>query len=100
VFFAIAQCFGALGPIIYGHLIGAGSDPNKLFIGYLIGATVMVLGGVVEVFLGVPADQKSLEDVASPLSLVRRATEALHDRIDESLEEHAHRHRLRPEPGG
>jgi len=54
VFFAIAPCFGALGPIIYGHLIGNGSDPNKLFIGYLIGATVVVLGGLVEVFLGVP----------------------------------------------
>ena len=22
VFFAIAQCFGAIGPIFYGHLIG------------------------------------------------------------------------------
>jgi MFS family permease len=71
VFFAIAQCFGALGPVIYGHLIGAGSDPFKLFIGYLIGAVVMIGGGLVEVFLGVSAEQKSLEDVATPLSLVR-----------------------------
>jgi hypothetical protein len=27
VFFAIAQCFGALGPVLYGNLIGDGSDP-------------------------------------------------------------------------
>jgi MFS family permease len=71
VFFAIAQCFGALGPIIYGHLIGTGDNPHQLFIGYLIGAAAMVAGGLVEVALGVPAEQKSLEAVAEPLSLVR-----------------------------
>ena len=38
VFFAIAQCFGAIGPILYGYLIGNGADPSKLFVGYLIGA--------------------------------------------------------------
>src|SRR3954447_2953631 len=59
VFFAIAQCFGAIGPVFYGHLIGQG-DPGKLFIGYLIGAGVMVVGGVVEIFLGVDAEGKSL----------------------------------------
>jgi MFS family permease len=69
VFFAIAQCFGAIGPVFYGHLIGEG-DPGKLFIGYLIGAAVMVVGGVVEVFLGVDAEGKSLEHVAAPLSAV------------------------------
>lgn len=70
VFFAIAQCFGAIGPIFYGWLIGEGEDPGKLFIGYLIGAAVMIVGGVVEWFLGVDAEGKSLEDVASPLSAV------------------------------
>ena len=29
VFFAIAQCFGAIGPIFYGALIGDGSDPRS-----------------------------------------------------------------------
>jgi len=70
LFFAIAQCFGAIGPIFYGHLIGKGHDPGKLFIGYLIGAAIMVIGGVVEILLGVDAEQKSLEDVASPLSMI------------------------------
>jgi len=70
LFFAIAQCFGAIGPIFYGHLIGKGHDPGKLFIGYLIGAAIMVIGGVVEIVLGVDAEQKSLEDVASPLSMI------------------------------
>src|SRR3954468_2031700 len=49
VFFAIAQCFGAIGPVFYGALIGDGSDPTKLFIGYLIGAGVMAVGGLVEI---------------------------------------------------
>src|SRR5689334_19192602 len=70
VFFAIAQCFGAIGPVFYGWLIGDGSDPFKLFIGYLIGAGVMMVGGIVEIALGVDAEGLSLEDVAAPLSAV------------------------------
>ena len=72
VFFAIAQCFGALGPVLYGHLIGNGTRTTNLFIGYLIGAGAMVLGGIVEIFLGIAAEGKSLEDIANPLSMVRR----------------------------
>ncbi|PZS32710.1 MAG: MFS transporter [Pseudonocardiales bacterium] len=76
LFFAIAQGFGAIGPIFYGHLIGNIKHPDtgKLFIGYLIGAVVMIIGGIVEVFLGVEAAQQSLEDVASPLSAIRAET--------------------------
>jgi MFS family permease len=77
VFFAIAQCFGALGPVLYGHLIGSGDDPFKLFIGYLIGAGAMIAGGIVEIVLGVAAEGKSLEDVANPLSLVRVAADSV-----------------------
>jgi MFS family permease len=75
IFFAIAQCFGAVGPVFYGHLIGTGSDPFKLFIGYLIGAGVMAAGGVVEIALGVAAERKPLEDVARPLSVENAAAE-------------------------
>src|ERR1700753_4242677 len=71
VFFAIAQFFGWFGTKLYTSLIGTGNDPNKLFIGYLIGAGAMIIGGLVEIFFGVAAEGKSLEDVASPLSAVR-----------------------------
>jgi MFS family permease len=67
VFFAIAQGFGALGPDIYGGLV---NSHRGLFIAYLVGAGVMVLGGLVEVFLGVAAERKSLELIATPLSAV------------------------------
>jgi MFS family permease len=69
VFFAIAQCFG-VGPVLYGHLIGGGGDPSRLCVGYLIGGAVMVIGGIVELVLGVPAERKPLEAVARPLSVV------------------------------
>jgi MFS family permease len=71
VFFAIAQSFGAFGPWLYGELIGNGQDHFRLFIGYLIGAGVMVLGGIVAIFFGIDAEQKSLEDIAQPLSASR-----------------------------
>jgi MFS family permease len=74
VFFAIAQFFGWFGTKLYTSLIGDGTDPNKLFIGYLIGAGAMIIGGLVEIFLGVAAEGKSLEDVASPLSMVQKTT--------------------------
>jgi MFS family permease len=70
VFFAIAQCFGAIGPILYAALIGTGHDPARLFIGYLIGGGIMILGGVVELVRGVPAQEKPLEEVARPLSAI------------------------------
>ncbi|MET9486104.1 MFS transporter [Nocardia sp. NPDC006630] len=72
VFFAIAQCFGALGPVIYGALIGDGSAPVRLFIGYLFAALIMIAGGVIARVLAVDAEGKSLEDVALPLAATRR----------------------------
>jgi MFS family permease len=77
VFFAIAQAFGSLGSHLYGHLIGNGSDPNKLYVGYLIGAGAMILGGLVAVFFAVDAEGKSLEDVARPLSVIAKPPEAI-----------------------
>ncbi len=67
VFFAIAQAFGALGPDIYGGLV---NSHRGLFIAYLVGAGVMVLGGIAEVVLGIAAERRSLEDIATPLSAV------------------------------
>jgi MFS family permease len=72
VFFAIAQCFGSLGSHLYGHLIGNGQDPNSLYWGYILGAGAMILGGVVAAFLAVDAEGKSLEDIATPLSVIAK----------------------------
>jgi MFS family permease len=74
VFFSIAQIVGALATLFYGSLINK-DHPNfgSLFIGYLVGAIIMIAGGVIAVFFGVAAEGKSLEDVADPLGAVRRA---------------------------
>jgi MFS family permease len=68
VFFAIAQVFGALGPLFYGALIGTGTSRTGLFIGYLVGGGIMIVGGVVEIVFGINAEGKSLEDITKPLT--------------------------------
>jgi MFS family permease len=69
VFFAIAQGFGALGPDVYGSLV---NSHRGLFIAYVVGAAVMIIGGVTEMFLFVAAERQSLESVATPLSAVNQ----------------------------
>jgi hypothetical protein len=68
VFFAIAQIFGAFGPLFYGALIGEGSNPTGLFAGYVIGGAIMVLGGIVELVIGIKAEGKSLEAITKPIT--------------------------------
>ncbi|MFC0438224.1 MFS transporter [Kutzneria buriramensis] len=58
---------GIVGPILFGNLVGTG-DPSMVAIGYYLGAAMMMGGGVIELVFGVEAAQKSLEDVAQPLS--------------------------------
>jgi MFS family permease len=70
VFFAIGTIAGAIGPAFYGALIGDGSSRTGLFIGYLVGAAIMVIGGVIEIVFGVDAEGKSLESVTKPLTSV------------------------------
>jgi len=58
---------GVAGPALFGYLVGTGSR-ELLFRGYLAGGAAMVLGGVVEALIGVDAERKSLESIASPLA--------------------------------
>ena len=67
-FFSIAQCFGAVGPLIFGALIGEGTDRGPLFWGYMMASVIMLFGGLVAFRFGVDAEGKALEDIAPPLS--------------------------------
>ncbi len=69
-FFALAQVFGAVAPLIYGAFIGDGSSREPLFWGYLLGSAVMIIGGVVALVFGVDAARKGLEDITQPLSVL------------------------------
>jgi MFS family permease len=67
-FFAVAQIFGALGPVFYGWLIGDGKERQPMFWGYLIATAIMLFGALIAVVLGVDAEGKSLEEIAPPLT--------------------------------
>ena len=69
-FFALGQLAGAGAPLIYGILVGDGSDRGPLTVGYFLGAGIMILGGLIAFIFGVDAERKSLESITQPLSLV------------------------------
>jgi MFS family permease len=68
LFYALGTAVGgALAPLLFGHLLEAGS-PWALVAGYGLGAGLMVAAAATEWFLGVDAEGKGLEEIAAPLS--------------------------------
>jgi MFS family permease len=68
LFYAISTGIGgAVGPLVFGKLVG-GSDPTHVAVGYWIAAGLMAIAAVTEIVFGVDAEQRSLEEVAEPLS--------------------------------
>jgi len=68
-FFAISQLAGGVAaPRIFAALIGDGTNNGPLTIGYLIGAGIMIAGGLIAWFFGVNSERQSLEDISTPLS--------------------------------
>jgi MFS family permease len=66
-FYAIGTGIGgAIGPWLFGGFVDQGKD--MVAFGYYIGAALMIGAGIVEMILGVEAAQRSLEDVAEPLT--------------------------------
>ena len=69
-FYAVGTGIGGMaGPWLFGVLIDTGSRMS-LFGGYLLGAVLMIAAGVIAAFFAVPAERRSLEDVARPLAFV------------------------------
>jgi MFS family permease len=67
-FYAVGTAAGGIvGPLLFGHLIASGSQ-DQVATGFFIGAVVMAIGGIAELFFGVRAEQKQLEDIAEPLT--------------------------------
>jgi MFS family permease len=97
-FYAVGTAAGGItGPLFFGKMIDSGSVTNVM-IAFLVGAAVMAVGGIAEVFLGVDAEQVALEDIAKPLT-AREAEEAHDDggrrepRRDEETVSQRHRAR-------
>jgi MFS family permease len=67
-FYAIGTAAGGIvGPLLFAHLIASGSR-SEVATAFYIGSAVMAVGGIAEIFLGVRAEQRSLEDVATPIT--------------------------------
>lgn len=70
-FFAISQLVGGVAaPSVFALLVVRGI--NSLTIGYYATGAIMFAGGVIAWCFGVNAERKSLEEIAYPLSTVRR----------------------------
>lgn len=68
VFYAAGTAIGGVWvPYLLGSLIETGAR-SSVFIGYLIGAGLMLIGALVQLLFGVAAEGKPLEEVAQPLS--------------------------------
>jgi MFS family permease len=71
LFYAVGTLLGGVGgPWLFGVLIESGSR-GEIFAGYLLGAGLMTAAALVELVLGVDAERRPLEEVATPLSARR-----------------------------
>jgi MFS family permease len=64
LFYAVGTaCGGLAAPALFGALVQTG-ERGKVLDAYLVGAALMALGGLAAALLGVPAERKSLEQIA------------------------------------
>jgi MFS family permease len=67
-FYALGTLIGgSLSPLLFGWLIGSGSSWS-VSAGYALAALLLLVAAVTEWMLGIDAEGKSLESIASPLS--------------------------------
>ena len=70
VFYALGTAIGGVAaPWLFGILVGSG-ERGEVFLGYLLGAGLMIGAALVELAIGVKAERQPLESVARPLSAV------------------------------
>ncbi|MBT2442944.1 MFS transporter [Streptomyces sp. ISL-36] len=67
-FYAIGTAAGGIsGPLLFAQLTESGVVGDAV-LAFCVGATLMVLAGLVALFFAVAAEGRSLEDIATPLS--------------------------------
>jgi len=68
-FYAVGTAIGGItGPLLFGQLISSGQRGQVVW-SFLIGAVVMAIAGLVELWLGVAAERRPLEELALPLTV-------------------------------
>ncbi|HKB93098.1 MAG TPA: MFS transporter [Gaiellaceae bacterium] len=70
LFYACGTGVAIAAPWTFGKLIQTGSY-GQVTTAFVIGGAIMAIGGIVEIFLGVPAERRPLEAVARPISAIR-----------------------------
>jgi MFS family permease len=67
-FYAIGTAAGGIsGPLLFSSLLSTGKVSDTV-IAFATGASLMIMAGLVEAFLGVKAERKGLEEIARPLT--------------------------------
>ncbi len=68
-FYAVGTAIGGItGPLLFGQLISSGQRGAVVW-SFLIGAAVMAVAGLIELWLGVAAERRPLEELALPLTV-------------------------------
>ena len=68
VFYALGTAAGGItGPLLFAKLVGTGQVGDTA-LAFTIGAVLMILAGLVEAAIGIKAERRSLEDIATPLT--------------------------------
>lgn len=72
-FYAVGTAIGGIsGPLLFAKLTSTGNVSNTV-VAFAVGASLMCAAGIVAAFLGVNAEQRGLEDIATPLTAVTPA---------------------------
>jgi MFS family permease len=75
VFYAAGTGAGGIaGPLLFAHLIESGKT-SHVFVGFIIGAVAMILGGLAEIAVGIAAERRTLESIAKPLTAADAPTQ-------------------------
>ena len=78
-FYAVGTAIGGItASTLFGKLIDSGIHSHQrgpVVWSFLIGAAVMAIGGLVEMWLGVAAERRSLEELALPLTVADAESE-------------------------
>jgi len=70
LFYAVGTALGGVvSPWLFGTLVGLG-ERGAVFLGYLLGAGLMVVAALTEIAIGIKAERQPLESVARPLSAI------------------------------
>ncbi len=69
VFYAVGTGVGGItGPLVFSELIKSGKTSHAE-LGFMLGAAMMIIGGIAELAFGIKAEGQALENIAKPLTV-------------------------------